>query len=508
MTEGINMKIKCLIKLKYFKKLTTFCLGLSVLLALAGASVAIAMEIADQDITNHIESQYWQDESVVSHAIDVVTIDGIVTLTGSIDNILAKERAQAIAEATVGVRAVVNRIQVLPPVLLTDAEIQKNIDTALLDDAATDSYEVKVTVEEGVATLTGIVDSWQEKNLCEIVTKGVKGVTAVNNQMTIDYKTTQSDDEIEAVVKARLANDVRVDDALIDVTVNDAVVVLSGNVGSVQEKNQAIVNSWVGGVESVNADELGIDWWIRDEMRRHDMYTSRTDSNILKAVEDALFYDPRVLPFDIQVAVSSGTVTLSGTVNNLEAKQAAEADAKNTIGVNRVNNNIKVRPVTIPSNEDLKNRVARAFLNDPYIDRFKLDISAYGGTVYLSGDVNTPWEKRRATRLAEGVKGVLAVGNIIDSEIDFAHQWTWKPDWEILEDVKDEIFWSPFVDSDKVTVTVDDGIVTLTGTVSTYSERQSAEDNAYEGGAKDVRNKLETEYGYYAPNYPDNFGTY
>jgi osmotically-inducible protein OsmY len=498
------MKNNQLFILKHFEKLTALGLCLSVLLALAGGSVAIAMEITDQDITNHIESQYWQDESVVSHAIDVVTTDGIVTLTGSIDNILAKERAQAIAEATVGVRAVVNRIQVQPPILLADADIQKNINTALLDNPATDAFKVLVTVTDGVATLTGTVNSWQERNLCETVVKGVRGVTVVNNQVEIDYKTTHSDDEIEAMVQARLANDVRVDDALIDVTVNDAVVVLSGNVGSLQEKNQATANSWVGGVESVNADELGIDWWIRDEMRRHEMYTSRTDSDILKAVEDALFYDPRVLPFEIQVAVSSGTVTLSGTVNNLEAKQAAAADAENTIGVNRVNNNIKVRPAIIPSSEDLKNRVATVFLNDPYIERFNLDISTFAGTVYLYGTVNTSWEKDRATLLAAGVKGVQSIIN----NIDFEHQWTWKPDWEILEDVKDEIFWSPFVDSDKVTVTVDNGIVTLTGTVSTYSERQTAEDNAYEGGAKDVSNKLKINYEYYGPIYPGNYQRY
>ena len=496
------MKTKQLILLKCYGKLAAFGLCLSVLLALAGGSVAIAMEIEDQDITNYIESRYWQDQSVVSHAIDVVTTDGIVTLTGSIDNILAKERAQAIAEATVGVRAVVNLLEVLPPVLLADTEIQENINTALFNNAATDADKVEVTVTDGSVTLTGTVNSWREKNLYETVTKGVRGVTAVNNQVEIDYQETRSDDEIAAMVQARLTNDVRVDDALIDVTVNDAIVVLSGNVGSVQEKNQAIANSWVSGVESVNADDLGIQWWIRDEMRRHEMYTVRADSDIQEAVEDALFYDPRVLPFDIQVDVSSGTVTLSGIVNNLEARQAAEADAKNTIGVNRVNNNIKVRPTVIPSSEDLENRVATVFLNDPYIDRFRLDVSTYGGTVYLSGDVNTSWEKHRATRLAEGVPGVVSVVN----NIDFKHLWTWKPDWEILEDVKNEIFWSPFVDADKVTVTVDNGIVTLTGTVSTYSERQSAEDNAYQGGAKDVRNRLEIEHGYYGPIYPGIYG--
>jgi osmotically-inducible protein OsmY len=40
----------------------------------------------------------------------VNTRDGIVTLSGWVDNLLAKERAGQIAESVKGVRAVVNRI--------------------------------------------------------------------------------------------------------------------------------------------------------------------------------------------------------------------------------------------------------------------------------------------------------------------------------------------------------------------------------------------------------------
>jgi len=55
----------------------------------------------------------------------------------------------------------------------------------------------------------------------------------------------------------------------------------------------------------------------------------------------------------------------------------------------------------------------------------------------------------------------------------------------------DEFFWSPFVDGDNITVSVENGIATLTGAVDTKSDRSMAEANAYEGGASQVINKLQ-----------------
>jgi len=484
-----------------------FVLALCISLLLAGFSstaMAAAKDVEDKDITSAIETEFWGDDAVPSHQIDVKTQKGIITFTGSVDNILAKDRALKIAEATVGVRAVVNRITVIPPVTRTDDQIEKAVKNALLEDPATDSYEVDVKVDDGVVKLTGTVDSWQEKQLSAIVAKGVKGVIDIKNTINVDYKTERSDYEIEQEVKARLANDVRVDDALITVKVKGEKVVLTGTVGSLQEKNRARSDAWVGGVDSVDVDGLDVEWWARDKMRRKGLYVSRTEEEIKKAVKAAFLYDPRVLSYKPDVDIRYGTVTLSGIVEDIKAKKAAEQDAKNTMGVLRVKNNLKVRPKTVPSNDELKKRISKAFLNDPYIERVELTISVYAGTVSLSGGVNTSWEKSHAERITEGVKGVVYVVN----NIDFEHKWVWKPDWDIKDEVKGQLFWSPFVDEDQVSVTVDNGIVTLTGTVDTWSERQSAEDNAYEGGAKDVKNKLTVTYRHYGPYHYGPYSPY
>lgn len=65
-----------------------------------------------------------------------------------------------------------------------------------------------------------------------------------------------------------------------------------------------------------------------------------------------------------------------------------------------------------------------------------------------------------------------------------------KTDTEIENSIESELWWSPFVDSDEVTVEVDDGVATLGGMVDTLGERQAATENAYEGGATLVDNDL------------------
>jgi osmotically-inducible protein OsmY len=222
----------------------------------------------------------------------------------------------------------------------------------------------------------------------------------------------------------------------------------------------------------------------------------RTDDQIKKAVKDAFRYDPRVISFNPQVTVNSGKVILTGVVDNLGAKRAAEEDARNVLGVWQVKNYLKVRPVNIPADNVLEKRVAQAFRDNPWLNHFNIQINALTGWVYLYGEVTTSFAKKEAAKAAESVKGVTKVINYIT----FSDEWSWKADQEIREDVKSQLFWSPFVDEDQVSVTVFDGVVTLNGNVETLSERKAAEENAREGGAKKVINNLTVTHRMYGPD--------
>ena len=109
-------------------------------------------------ITIAVETALVNEGGVPGHLIDVNTRDGVVTLSGWVDNSLAKERAGKIAESVKGVRAVISRIAITT--VRPDGEVLNDVRAALQADPATDAYEINATVKDGVVTLFGAVDSW------------------------------------------------------------------------------------------------------------------------------------------------------------------------------------------------------------------------------------------------------------------------------------------------------------------------------------------------------------
>jgi osmotically-inducible protein OsmY len=143
--------------------LTAFCLAVA--LPFVGASPVEAagkVKPTDAEIAAAVEGELSFDASVPANDIDVKTADGIVTLSGKVPNLLARNRANRVVETVKGVRAVSNLITVTP-VSRTDDEIHKDVEAALMSDPATNAYAIKTAVKDKVVTLTGTVESWGEK---------------------------------------------------------------------------------------------------------------------------------------------------------------------------------------------------------------------------------------------------------------------------------------------------------------------------------------------------------
>lgn len=69
-----------------------------------------------------------------------------------------------------------------------------------------------------------------------------------------------------------------------------------------------------------------------------------------------------------------------------------------------------------------------------------------------------------------------------------------RTDSEIQRDVESELEWDPEIDSKNIAVKVDDGVVTLTGFASSYTDKYSAERIAKRvAGVKAVANDLEVK---------------
>ena len=463
--------------------------------------------ITDDAITLAVEGDLNIDEGVIPDFVNVSTSHGIVTLSGSVADLLAERRAVKIAESIRGVSAVVDRISVTP-VSRSDEDIQKDVSAALLQDPATESYKVGVSVKDAVVTLTGSVGSWPEKQLAKWIAEGVKGVKEVRSDIKIEYQTKRTDQEIAAEINDRLQWDIWVNGDLITAAVKNGQATLSGTVGSAAEKRRAGGDAWVNGVTSVDDSGLKVEPWARDEGRRKYKYVIKSDDEIQRAVQASFRHDPRVSPFSLNVTVEDGWVRLSGTVGNLKAKEAAEQDARDTVGVVLVDNFLKVRPQI---NTDIEKNLRAALLWNPALEGSQIEVAVINHVVYLGGWVDSALQRADAQDVASRTKGVVEVRNHLkiwtESEYPYrfpnwrayAFERIWPPspktDAQIKNEIEKAFFWSPFVDSDDITVTVHDGVATLTGTIDSWIAYGEAQRDAYKGGATDVRNRLQVKKG-------------
>lgn len=478
-----------------------------------------APDIGDMEITDAIENEIMFDQAVPLAKIDVATANGVATLSGTVTNLLAKRRAGRLAEAVRGVTAVINRIEVAPVTARPASEIRADVKNALLLDPATESYDVDAAVAGGMVTLTGTVQSWQERQLAGKVAAGVRGVTEVQNNLDVNYRADRPDGDIRNDIQEALRWDTLVDHGLIDVSVEDGEVSLTGTVGSAAEKSRAITDAWVANVTGVDAEMLNVELWARDPAMREGKYTDLSDAAIRSALVQALARDPRVYSFNIRPEVEGGVVTLRGKVDNLKARRAAAEVARSTVGVYSVDNRIRVRTnaEAARSDEEIEADIRTALARDPFVDRFEITVDSIGGVAALAGTVDSYYEKSQADEVASRIDGVVTVDNnlMVTDELnpyaydpyvddtyvydygwyDYQPAYTFETDAEILDDIQGEMFWSPFVDGDEVTVMVENGVATLTGTVDSWSEYQAARENAYEGGATWVDNNLNVRDG-------------
>lgn len=442
-------------------------------------------EIEDRDIEAAIAAELVRDEVVAGDMIDVACKDGVVTLSGSVCHLLARDQALEIAERTRGVRAVVNTIQVRP-VLRSDDEIQADVQQVLRLDPATDSYEVDVDVQGARVTLKGRVNSRAEKQLTAKLVKTVRGVAEIRNHIKIAFEEERFDSEIEAEVIRCFELDPSVDSRRVRVEVDDGEISLTGSVGSVYEKSQATQLAWVNGVERVDTRGLSVSPVRVDPMTQSPYGRFESDHEIEAAVTDALSYDARVDASMVQVESSSGTVVLTGIVDHLEAKKAAEQDVENALGVWRVENRLKVRPVNPPSDEYIHNQIKDSLARDVVLEPYVLTALVRNQKVYLYGEVATYHARNRAAAVVGRVFGVAAVANHIKVVVDS----TSKTDAQVKEEIEDQYFWNIFVDGGDIRVDVKDGVATLQGSVDSWHELKAAVEDAFQAGAEGVENKL------------------
>jgi hyperosmotically inducible protein len=320
----------------------------------------------DAWITTKTKLALMTTTGVSSTDVNVDTVDGHVTLHGTVATEQEKARAEQAARGIEGVKDVRNMLAVVPPskqdaVQANDEQIKKQVEAALKADQSLSDSNISVSsVNKGVVVLTGSATSLTDHLDAVADARRVPGVHQVASE--IKSPDTLSDNEIWRDTKGKPTDSAQ---------------------------------SSVTGVMS--------DMWIT------------TAAKVLLIAND------KTPATEINVDTNDGVVTLFGIVPDAASKAAAQAEVAKVSGVKNVRNELQIvapaaKEAVKANDEQIKDRIAKK-VDKAVIDDSDIHVDVKDGVVRLTGDVERQTDRLRALTLARATDGVRSVVDEINVKV-------------------------------------------------------------------------------------------
>ena len=214
------------------------------------------------------------------------------------------------------------------------------------------------------------------------------------------------------------------------------------------------------------------------------------DRSIRSRVLRRLEADPRTSGTAIEVRVQDGEVVLSGGVDSRLTAEAAQLVAAEVDGVLAVTSRLMI-VATAPgsANEELRHQALELLRGEPGLGAASIRVSAEGGSLIVRGSVDEDWKKLKVIELVGGIEGVTSVVDEV----------TVVP----TEEPEDELIARAIMAAaeriapstvDTIEVKVEDGLVTLSGQVPTWMDKDALYAAALDtDGVVDVEDNLVIE---------------
>jgi hyperosmotically inducible periplasmic protein len=245
---------------------------------------------------------------------------------------------------------------------------------------------------------------------------------------------------------------------------------------------------------------------------------SASDARLEAQISTTYALSPHVQGGDITVSVQDGKATLTGTVPEDINKELAEQFARNVEGVTEVDNQLVIDADYVRPEAETRSfgdRITDATITAAvksklmwtrHAEGLATEVSTESGKVTLEGTAESQAAKDLAGRLAADTRGVESVDNRLEvkepgaAEEPGAGEAAMDKTREVAEEtgefitdlwittkVKSTFLWSSGISGGDISVTTDDGVVELSGTVDSEAERDLAVELAQElRGVKSV----------------------
>ena len=215
----------------------------------------------NQELQTDVQNAIRWEPLLHAAEIGVTAKDGVVSLSGVVDSYAKKMEAENAAKKVIGVKALVEKIEVHFPSAWTktNAEIANEALTALNSNWSVLKDKVTVKVENGWVTLEGELPWNYQKEAAKSAVHYLTGVKGVINNIKIK---SESHDAIEQKdVENAIGRSWAVDDTDIQVEVSGTTVTLTGTVDSWYQKDEAGRIAWnTPGIWHVK-NELVVDYY-------------------------------------------------------------------------------------------------------------------------------------------------------------------------------------------------------------------------------------------------------
>jgi osmotically-inducible protein OsmY len=231
-------------------------------IALLVASTPLQASETDDRIESSAKESYVFKTYLKNDAVKVQSEDGIVTLSGTVDQDSHKGLAQETVANLPGVKSVDNRVELKGehPAESSNEWIAMKVNTMLLFHRNVSPSNTEVYVEEGTVTLRGEATSEAQKELITEYVKDIEGIEGVRNEMTVakivkePAQTMQEridDASITAQVKMALLTHRSTSVLKTNVETRDGMVTLGGKAANAAEKD--LVTKLVNDIHGVNS---------------------------------------------------------------------------------------------------------------------------------------------------------------------------------------------------------------------------------------------------------------